>query len=330
MPEFLDFSTRFKRVVIVCHPNADPDCLGAAYALQECLRKKHKTMEITVLTPEGVNSVSDRLIASLSLRVEDELPKSVDLFILVDLSSLEQVPRVKETILARDIPYAILDHHVPDNKTLDNAAIAIVKERSSTCEVVYETVNASVLSKTALTALLTGLIYDSRRFLNYPEQSIESAHKMIELGADPSKAMTLLTTDEDPSERMAKLKGAARLRLFQADNYRIAVTNVGSFEAAVARALTTLGADLALVVAENGKDVRISGRSTDIFFRSSSLNLASDIMQPLATTFSGHGGGHPTAASANAKCDAESMVSSALDLIAKKLGSTPKEINTKK
>jgi nanoRNase/pAp phosphatase (c-di-AMP/oligoRNAs hydrolase) len=327
--KLLDFATRFKRVAIVCHPNADPDCIGAAYALQESLKKKCRGMEITVLTLDGVNAVSDRLLAYLSLRVEDGIPPSVDLFILVDLSSLDQVPSIKQ-VISGGIPFAILDHHVPDSQTLERATLAILKKRSSACEVVFEAIGAVSLSKTALTGLLAGLIYDSRRFLNFPEQSIKSAHKMIKLGADPSKVMALLATEEDPSERMAKLKGAARLRLYRADDYNIVVTNVGSFEATVARAITNLGADLAMVVAENGKDVRISGRSTETFFRSSGLNLAKDIMQPLAASFSGHGGGHPTAASANARCDGESMTSSALELISKKLGTSLKEINTKK
>jgi nanoRNase/pAp phosphatase (c-di-AMP/oligoRNAs hydrolase) len=325
----LEFASRFKRAAIVCHPNADPDCIGSAYALQEYLRKKCRGMEITILALDGVNTVTDRLLADLSLRVEEAIPQSVDLFVLVDLSSLDQIPSIKEAI-ASGIPFAILDHHVPDSSTIERAALAIVKERSSACEVVFESVGRATLSKTALNALLAGLIYDSRRFLNSPEQSIKSAYRMIELGADPARAMALLTSDEDPSERMAKLKGAARLRLYRANGYNIAITNVGSFEATVARSLTNLGADLAMVVAENGKNIRISARSTEAFHRSSGLNLARDVMQPLAATLSGHGGGHPTAASANAKCDGESMMSSALELISKKLGSPLKEINTKK
>lgn len=329
MPDLLEFASRFKRVTIVCHPNADPDCVGSAYALQEYLKKNCRGMKIAVLAPDGVNTVTDRLIAHLALKLEDEIPPSTDLFILVDTSSLEQVPAVKAAI-ASGIPYAILDHHAPDEETVKGASLAMVKDRPSTCEVVFEATAGGTLSKTALNALLTGLIYDSRRFLNSPDHSIRSAYRMMELGADPSKAMALLAAEEDPSERMAKLKGAARLRLYKADGYTIAITRVGSFEATVARALTNLGADLALVVAQNGKDVRISARSADSFHRSSGLDLARDVMQPLAATLSGNGGGHPTAASANARCDGESILSSALALISKKLGTQLKEINTKK
>lgn len=325
----MEFASRFKRVAIVCHPNADPDCIGSAYALQEYLKKKCAGMEITILALDGVSGLTERLLAYLSLRVEEAIPKAIDLFVLVDLSSLDQLPPIKEASES-GIPYAILDHHVPDGSTIEKASLAMVKERSSTCEVVFEAMGACALSKAAMNALLAGLIYDSRRFLNLPDQSIRSAYKMMESGADPSKAIALLASEEDPSERMAKLKGAARLRLYKADRYNIAVTKVGSFEATVARSLTNLGADLALVAAENGKNVRISGRSTEAFRKSTGLNLAKDVMQPLAASFSGHGGGHPTAASANARCDSESMISSALDLVSKGLCTKLKEINTKK
>lgn len=329
MPKLLEFASRFKRVAIVCHPNADPDCIGSACALQEFLRKKCAGMEATILALDGVSGLAERLLAYLSLRVEDAIPQSVDLFFLVDLSSLDQIPPIK-VATEGGIPFAILDHHVPDGSTIEKASLAIVKERSSTCEVVFEAIGASHLSEAAMNALLAGLIYDSRRFLNLPDQSIRSAYRMMASGADPSKAMALLASNEDPSERMAKIKGAARLRLYKADRHNIVVTNVGSFEATVARALTNLGADLALVAAEDGKNVRISARSTEAFHKSTGLNLAKDVMRPLAASFSGHGGGHPTAASANARCDSESMISSALGLVSKALCTKLKEINTKK
>jgi len=329
VPNLLKFASRFKRVAIVCHPNADPDAIGSACALQEYLRARCNGLEATIVATEGINSVTERLLAYLSLRVEDEVPPSVDLFILVDLSSLDQIPAIREAV-EKGTPFAMLDHHVPDDCTREKAAFSVIKERASTCEVVFEAIGHRGLSKTSLNALLAGLIYDSRRFLISPEQSIASAYRMIELGGDPAKAIGLLASEEDPSERMAKLKGAARLRLYRAGRYTIALTNVGSFEASVARALTNLGADLALVVSENGKDLRISARSTDAFLRSSGLNLTKDLMQPLAGLFSGHGGGHPTAASANVTCDAESMIASALGIVSKKLGATLKEISTKK
>ncbi len=189
------------------------------------------------------------------------------------------------------------------------------------------------LDQRALDALLAGIIYDSRRFLIFPETSIGAAARLVRLGSNPSKVLQLLTSEQDPSERIAKLKGATRLRLFRSSgllgDWIVALTSVGSYEASVARAMTDLGADVAIVISANGKSVRVSARSTDAVFKKTDLNLARDLMKKLAESFPGQGGGHPTAASVNLKGDPGEIESRALSLISDKVGSL-KQIATKK
>ena len=251
----------------------------------------------------------------------------------MDTSSLDQVPNVKSHIINNGTPYVLLDHHFPDPQTMNNATIAIVRESSSTCEIVYDVLKKQILTSEALEALLVGIIYDSRRFLIRPGQSIKAASKLIKKGVKAELAMELLSADQDPSEKMAKLKGAARTRIFRASSWTLAVTHVGAFEASVARALTDLGADLALVINDSAEPLRLTGRSHDHFYNQTSFNLARDLMQPLAEEFSGQGGGHPTAASANLKTSASSLLPRIFDLIADKLRIQKKsivEIDTKK
>ena len=333
MVSLLNFISRFRNITIVCHPNADPDCIGSAYALLASLRKHLPDGNVIMLASEGISTVSEKLIDYLQLRPATDLPEATDLYVLVDTSSIDQVPAVKRAVKERGVPYAIVDHHVSDERTVGDASFSLVKERSSTCEILFEALDKKSLDKKALQALLVGIIYDSRRFLILPDSTILAASKLIDLGAKADLALGLLSLEHDPSERMAKLKGAARLRLYKAGDWLIAVTNVGSFEASVARSLTDLGADVALVMNEDGKSIRLSGRSTDSIYKKAGLNLAKDIMQPLAESFSGQGGGHPTAASANLKGSSGEVTSAAMGLIASKLGikgHAVKEIHTKK
>ena len=333
MVKLTPFLAKYARITIVCHPNADPDCIGSAYALQTSMKSSYPKKTVTVFAPDGVNAASVRLNEYLDFKPENVLPVKTDIYVLVDTSSLDQVPSVKESIKKERVPYAIVDHHVADKETVSGAAFSVLQQKSSACEVLFEALDKNALSKKAALALLAGLIYDSRRFLTIPDSSIMAAAKMIGLGADAALAIRLLTSEEDPSEKMAKLKGVARLRLFQAGEWLIAATNVGAYEASVARSMTNLGADLAIVINEGGEGVRLSGRSTEKFFKESGLNLAKDVMQFLAGSFNGQGGGHPTAASVNLKGRAEAVESAAMELIALKLGIRPgdiKEINTKK
>jgi len=333
LASLLNFLSKFRHITIVCHPNADPDCIGSAYALLAFLRKRLPDRHAIILASEGISTVSEKLIDYLQLRPATDLPEATDLYVLVDTSSIDQVPAVKRAVEDGGVPYAIVDHHVSDERTVGDAAFSLVKERSSTCEILFDALDKKSLDKKALQSLLVGIIYDSRRFLILPDSTILTASRLIDLGAEADLALRILSSEHDPSERMAKLKGAARLRLYKAGEWLIAVTNVGSFEASVARSLTDLGADAALVVNEEGKNVRLSGRSTDSIYKKAGLNLAKDIMQPLAESFSGQGGGHPTAASANLKGSSGEVTSAAMGLIASKLGikgHAVKEIHTKK
>ncbi|MCX8181641.1 MAG: DHH family phosphoesterase [Candidatus Methanomethyliaceae archaeon] len=333
MPELLVYLSAFRHITIVCHPNADPDCIGSAYALQTSINSTIPTSKVTIYAPDSVNTASHRLINYLKIEMSQEIPPETDVFLLVDTSSLDQVPAVKSHILNNGTPYVLLDHHFPDYQTMNNAAFTIVRETSSACEIVYEVLKKQTLTTAALDALLVGIIYDSRRFLIRPGQSIKVASKLIKRGAKAELAIDLLSTDQDPSEKMAKLKGAARTRIFRTPSWTFALTHVGAFEASVARALTDLGADLAFVINDSTEPIRLTGRSQDHFYNQTGLNLARDIMKPLAEEFSGQGGGHPTAASANLKTSTSKLLTRIFDLLAEKLhiqrGSIV-EIDTKK
>jgi nanoRNase/pAp phosphatase (c-di-AMP/oligoRNAs hydrolase) len=317
---------KFQFITIVCHPNADPDCIGSAYAVSSALGSIHPGCEVTFYAPEGISTSSKKLGDYLHFSAFSELPPRTDLFILVDTSSVEQAPAVKEAVEKKGVPYAMLDHHFPDPSTLKNSSFKIVRERSSACEVVFEAFGKKHFSSKALEGLLVGLMYDSRRFLTLPERSIQSASKMIKLGADAQLALQMLTPAEDPSEKIAKLKGVSRAKLYKMDEWIIAITYIGSFEATVARSLTNLGADLSLVVNDKGDLLRLSGRASDNFHKLTGLHLAKDVMQPLAQRYGGQGGGHPTAASVSLPRSSDEIIQAALDLITSSLFLKPQDV----
>ncbi|MCQ5376494.1 MAG: DHH family phosphoesterase [Candidatus Methanomethylicia archaeon] len=333
MAKLIDFLKGFRWVTITCHPNADPDCLGSAYALQSALNEHSPASRVTIYVPDGISSSSNKFAAYIGIAPSTEIPPETDVFALVDMPSLDQVPAVKAIVEEKGTPFALVDHHTKEKATFRRAAFSLVKTRSSTCEVLYGAIGRDIKEKKALEALLGGIIYDSRRFLIYPQTAVATASRIMRRGVEIQTVMETLFNDPDPSERMAKLKGASRLRLKRVGDWIIAFSNIGSFEASVARALTDLGADLALVVSEDDGKVRLTGRSTEKFSKSTGLNLGGDVMQPLAVEFNGQGGGHPTAASANLTASPKEVLKAAEALIAKRLGiptSAFKDILTKK
>ncbi|MEN3035064.1 MAG: DHH family phosphoesterase [Candidatus Methanosuratincola sp.] len=332
MPDLLEFLSSYGKVVLVCHPNADPDCIGSAYAIKSALQLRSPSVSVSILTPDGVNAASSKLIEYLNVEFETSLDDTCGLLVLVDMPSLDQLPEVKGLVASRQIPYAIIDHHTEESGCLDGAVYSRLMRTSSTCEIVYRSIPKKYLDRRAVQALLTGLVYDSRRFLVQPNASIKAASKMVRRGADFALALEMLLNEQDISERIARLKGVARIRLYRARDWIFATSNIGAFEASVARSLTDLGADLALVVSSEDSRSRITGRLNERFQRSTSLNLASCVMHPMAERFSGTGGGHPSAASAKVSAPPEEAVAAALALISEKLGLKPgemKEISTR-
>ncbi|MDI9609441.1 MAG: DHH family phosphoesterase [Candidatus Verstraetearchaeota archaeon] len=332
MPDLLDFLSSYGRVVLLCHPNADPDCIGSAYAIQSALRARNPSVAVSILAPEGVNAASSKLVEYLSIDFAVSLDESCGLLVLIDMPSLDQLPDIKEIVVSRKIPYAIIDHHTEEPGCLDGAVYSRVMRTSSACEIVYRSIPKKYLDRRAIQALLTGLIYDSRRFLIQPNASIKAASKMLRRGADFALALEMLLNEQDISERIARLKGVARVKLYRARDWIFATSIIGAFEASVARSLTDLGADLAIVASSEDNTSRITGRLNERFQRSTSLNLASCVMHPLAERFSGTGGGHPSAASAKLSAPAEEVIGAALALISEKLGLKPgemKEISTR-
>ena len=332
MPDLLEFLSSYGKVVLVCHPNADPDCIGSAYAIKSALKARSPSVSVSILTPDGVNDASSKLIEYLNVEFETSLGDACGLLVLVDMPSLDQLPEVKGLVASRKIPYAIIDHHAEESGCLDGAVYSRLMRTSSTCEIVYRSIPKKYLDRRAVQALLTGLVYDSRRFLVQPNASIKVASKMMRRGADFALALEMLLNEQDISERIARLKGVARVRLYRARDWIFATSTIGAFEASVARSLTDLGADLALVVSSEDSTSRITGRLNERFQRSTSLNLASCVMHPMVERFSGTGGGHPSAASAKVSAPPEEAVAAALALISEKLGLKPgemKEISTR-
>lgn len=333
MSKLKEIVSLHNRIRVVCHPNADPDCLGSAYAIFSSFKNLFEEKDIAIVTPDGTGAVSSKLISFLGLKTESTLPDGTDLAILVDMPSMDQIPAVKEAVSKNKIPYVLIDHHVREEKASSAAILSVIKRKSSACEIVYGLLEKSTLDAKALQGLMTGILYDSRRFLLPPDTSISAVAGMIRRGADFRLSVEMLTNEQDQSEKIARLKGASRMKLYKAGDWLIAFSKVGSFEASVARVLTDMGSDVAFIINADKASLRLTGRATDKFFRKTGFNLSSDLMRPLADAFAGQGGGHPTAASVNLSATADEVLSKTLSLVSSKLGvkrQNVKLINTKK
>ncbi|MEM0085200.1 MAG: DHH family phosphoesterase [Candidatus Methanomethylicia archaeon] len=312
-----------RKVALTCHHNADPDSFGSAYAIREFLNKLYEDLNVFIVVPEGLSSVSKRLFSILGdvNILENVEVDEIDLFIMVDSISFIQLGSIGTVVKDSNIPLIVIDHHEPTEETVHRATYILSDTgASSTAEIVtdmYREFNLDISKKSSL-ALLTALIYDSKRFSFASYKTFEAASFLLRHGGDYSLALSILSEPMDISEKIARLKGAQRLKFFRINKWLISFSNVSSFEASVARALIELGSDLSIVIGGDD-EIRVSARSTEAFYKETNFHLGRDLMIPLGAFIGGSGGGHSLAAGANGYKNRDMIQDFCMNLILSKI-----------
>ena len=309
-----------KNLLILGHQNADPDAVCSMIAFA----RLYKT-----LNPDGNPQVAADDTSRLSNQVlrifkpEMEIlrtPESDhDLLVLLDTNSRFQLGTPLQHIPDNPNKTIVIDHHERNPEIDLIAEHQIVRDdMSSTCEImvkVYSDLAVQIDPSTA-NLLLTGMIFDTRRFFYASSETLAAAIKLIDAGADYEKCVRSLLITPDRSERIARLKAAGRVKIHLIGDWVIATSKINAFEASSCRGLIGLGADVAIVGGSPSKDiVRFSSRSTREFFEETGVSLGSDVMEPLGQLIEGEGGGHANAAGANGKSNFEKAMVRSVELI---------------
>jgi nanoRNase/pAp phosphatase (c-di-AMP/oligoRNAs hydrolase) len=242
-----------------------------------------------------------------------------DLLILLDTNSRFQLGNSLQHIPDNPSKTIVIDHH-ERNPEIDLIAKHQVlhEDKSSTCEImvkVYSDLGVQIDASTA-NLLLTGMIFDTRRFFYAGSETLAAAIELIEAGADYEKCVRSLLIKPDRSERIARLKAAGRVKVHLIGDWIVVTSKINAFEASACRGLIELGADVAIVAGSPSKDiVRFSSRSTREFFEKTGVSLGSDVMESVGRIIDGEGGGHANAAGANGKKNLEKAMNRSVELI---------------
>lgn len=308
--------------LILGHQNADPDAVCAMLAFAKMYR---------MINPEGTptliandlsrlsNQVMDTFVSGESI-LEEEGTEG-DLVILIDTNSVFQLGPKFQKIPQNPNRTIVIDHHEinPETEVLSNHRV-VRSDRSSTCEIIVDLFDQYdiPIDPTIASLLLTGIIFDTRRFYFADVLTLQTAIKLIECGADYEQCIKALLMRPDRSERIARLKAAGRVKIHSIGDWIIVTSKIGAFEASVCRSLLDMGADVAIVGGSPSKDVvRISSRSTRDFSSSTAINLGKDVMEPIGNIIGGEGGGHANAAGANGVKGLDEAIVKSIELIRK-------------
>jgi nanoRNase/pAp phosphatase (c-di-AMP/oligoRNAs hydrolase) len=322
--DFSDLKDHLRgKVSILCHHNADPDAIGAAYSMERLIHTLDPNAVTEILYPDSASLLAERMISHFKIEASPH-PKimGADVVLVVDTGSLIQL-EVLQPMLKTGAARVFIDHHGRDDEIARIADVYIVDESAvATCEIIYQYWRSlgQSPSKEVAEALLLGIAFDSKHFAIGTPRTFRIIAELMELGATLSGARELLQGVMDVSEKLARLKAAQRLTIYRMDPWIVVTSNLGSFQSSAARGILNLGADVVIIAGNEKEELKASLRSTEEFYRNSGIHLGEDVTKPLSEPYKGAGGGHPTAAGINGFGEAEKFLVDAAEIIKAKLG----------
>jgi len=311
-------------VILLCHQNADPDAVCAAYALSQLLKRLRPRLNIEIAAAQGPSRLSKYLLNALPVRLTAQ-PRieDADILMLLDTNTIQQLGEWGERVKAFGSRLIVVDHHAAHPETERLAKLCIADEKaSSTCEIVYRFFKDMEVKPTEIEAraLFLGMAFDTKHFVLAGSATFKTVAELVDAGVNAEEALSLLSLPTDPSERVARLKAGQRLKLKKIDDWLIALSHVSAYQASAARALIKLGAHVAVVAGQRNDALQVSMRSCHEFHQRTGLHLGRDVAKPLGEYLHGMGGGHATAAGVNGVGDVEISLKRCFRLLREKLG----------
>lgn len=243
---FLDVLAEYrgKKVLVLCHDDADSDALGAAWVLADLLGGK-----------TGVPRTISEHARELQFRLKMQIvygpnPEDYDLTIVVDTADAQQLP---DCVPAK---YLLVDHH--SNNTLARGALAaFVEEADATCLLVWricQRLGYKLQSYHSL-ALGAGIIGDTRYLATAANSTIADLAAILEEGGVSFQQLLDIFRISSGIDREIRLEAALSAQLHRIGNC-LAVSAVvrKNYVYYIAMMLVELGADIALVGYQQGDD----------------------------------------------------------------------------
>ena len=311
-----------KQIVVLGHHNADPDAIGAAVGVKELVEKLSPSSVVTCVMPADVSALSERIIQMLGLEIREKYNDPFDTLIVVDTGSLNQLGDWEGKVRGSGFNLLVIDHHNRNPEYNELSDYYLIDDKAgSTSEQVHRLFKEYDLapSITIAKALLAGITFDSKFFSIGSAQTYQSVSELLEITGDISSTRELFNSPIQLPEKIARIKAAQRTETRQIKGWIIALSRLGSYQSSGARALISLGADVAVVTGDDKGDLRSSLRSTQRFHDETAIHLG-NLISEASETLDGQGSGHPTAAGYNGSGDIGEFHSKLVGLIKKKLG----------
>ncbi len=284
---------RGKKILLLTHRNADADALASILLLERVLKK----FDCTPGVAEGIGRQARGLKGFTKKEIlVDPDPADFGLVILADCSTREQLGKIP---IEKAKKIIVIDHHSA-HESLGKIADCFIDSTAVSCTLQISRLFPKFrLDKDSAILLLAGIVADSAQLRILDTETFVLVGELLKkFSLSYSDILDYMEETPHLSERIACIKAAQRAELHRIGDCLIATTTVGSFEAAAARALVRLGADVAFAACDS-KEARISARGRTNFIKENGIQLGKDILPKIGALLGGSGSGHDSAAGAN-------------------------------
>ncbi|UCE29630.1 MAG: DHH family phosphoesterase [Candidatus Bathyarchaeota archaeon] len=310
-------------VVLLCHHNADPDAVCAAFAFSKLLKRLRPKLNIEIAAAQGPSRLTKFMLKSLPIKLTTHPHiEKADVVVLLDTNTIQQLDEWSERVRTSNSPLIIVDHHAKHPETEHLATICVSEEEAaSTCEIVYRFFKEAKvkLEQIEAKALFLGIAFDTRHFILATSATLKTVADLVDSGVNVQETLSLLSLPMTESERIARLKASRRAKLLKVGKWMIALSHVSAYQSSAARALIRLGADVAVVLGQRGDEIQASLRSNRDFHKETGIHLGRDIAKPLGEYLHGMGGGHSVSAGANGIGEVKRSLKCCAQLLKEKL-----------
>ncbi len=178
------------RVCLTTHVNPDGDGLGSEVGLVHLL--KAVGVDATIANPTPTPPRFEFLFRDLpkvdrSREAVKELRRA-DVIVVLDISDLDRLGMLAETVRTRGVPVGCIDHHVSPGRLPDGPRY-LDPSAAATAELIVEIAMANEwpLSQAAARALYVGILTDTGgfRFSNTHPHTLRIAAELLDRGIDP-------------------------------------------------------------------------------------------------------------------------------------------------
>ncbi len=316
----VDFINNNDKFILTAHETPDGDALGSECAMYFALHALGKTVRIFNADPmPGKFSFIDSDGIMTTLESENQLPFDLEDYVLIilDTNDIKNIGQVSTMVLPRVKDSLIIDHHDSGGSVVKSNLI--IREASSTCEILFELFTELKLSIDfpAAQSLFVGIVYDTGSFI-YPKttaKTFDIAHELVKKGVEPNYVYTKVYESNSISSLVLQSKVLGTLELFMDDHIAVQTMLKSTLEECGA---FYEEADSLINIPLKSEQIRVS-----IFFKENNTGIlrcslrSKDNIDVSVIAQHYNGGGHKTAAGFKCKESLDDIKSNVLKMLEK-------------